>query len=59
LLGAGEGEVGLDAVAEGDDGDLCWGELLGFELRESVCLVGGEGRTKRSHLGRKPSAGGR
>ena len=25
LLGAGEGEVGLDAVAEGDDGDLCWG----------------------------------
>ena len=22
LLGAGEGEVGLDAVAEGDDGDL-------------------------------------
>jgi hypothetical protein len=25
LLGAGEGEVGLDAVAEGDDGDLSGG----------------------------------
>lgn len=24
LLGAVQGEVGLDGVAEGDDGDLCW-----------------------------------
>jgi hypothetical protein len=37
LLGAGEGEVGLDAVAEGDDGDLRWWLLLGF----GGCLVGG------------------
>jgi hypothetical protein len=28
LLGAGEGEVGLDAVAKGDDGDLWWWLLL-------------------------------
>lgn len=31
LLGASEGEVGLDAVAEGDDGDLWFGRfVLGF-----------------------------
>ena len=31
LLGAGEGEVGLDAVAERDDGDLWFGRfVLGF-----------------------------
>lgn len=30
LLGAGEGEVGLDAVAEGDDGYLWLVVLLGF-----------------------------
>lgn len=44
---AGQGDVRLDAVAEGDEGDLV----------VSVCGVRGcrVGRTKRSHLGSSPA----
>lgn len=57
LLGAGEGEVGLDAVAERDDGDLVFFVRLFVGLWELRRWDGS--LTKRSHLGRKPSKGGR
>lgn len=56
LLRAGEGEVGLDTVAEGDDGDL---ERIVLAVWHNVGRWEWVWFTKRSHLGRKPSAGGR
>lgn len=57
LLRAGEREVGLDAVAERYDGNL-EGDFVRILVLWKWLRDWG-GRTKRSHLGRKPSKGGR
>jgi hypothetical protein len=54
FAGAGEGDVALDAVA---DGDYC--DLGRENVRIGIGRYRGEVRTKSSHFGRRPSAGGR